>query len=110
MRLALGGGKLALAVSEFVFLRPPRSQRRWIYVNMSNLGKVTHYERDGSITLTAAGTPRNAGDAAAACQQSVEWHLIQDAAAALQGDGSRAAVRVAGRNVGLLKWRCDCCT
>ena len=74
-------------------------------VSMSNLGKVTHYERDGSVTVCDADSPRVAGTAAAAGQQSVEWHLIQDAAAALQADGSRAAVRIAGRNVGLLKWR-----
>ncbi len=43
--------------------------------------------------------------AAAAGQPSVEWHLIQNASAALLADGSRAAVRVGGRNVGLLKWR-----
>jgi hypothetical protein len=72
---------------------------------MSNLGRVTHHGRDGSITVSAADAPPVAAAVAAAGQQSVEWHLIQDAEAALQADGSRAAVRVAGRNVGLLKWR-----
>ena len=71
---------------------------------MSHLGRVTHYERDGSVTVTDAGAS-GAVSAAAAGQPSVEWHLIQNAAAALQADGSRAAVRVGGRNVGLLKWR-----
>lgn len=71
---------------------------------MSHLGRVTHYERDGSVTVTNAGAS-GAVSAAAAGQPSVEWHLIQNAAAALQADGSRAAVRVGGRNVGLLKWR-----
>ena len=71
---------------------------------MSHLGRVTHHERDGSVTVTDAGAS-GAVSAAAAGQPSVEWHLIQNAAAALQADGSRAAVRVGGRNVGLLKWR-----
>ena len=71
---------------------------------MSNLGKVTHHERDGSITVTDAGAPGVAG-VAAAVERSVEWHFIVDAAAALQTDGSRVAVRVGGRNLGLLKWR-----
>jgi hypothetical protein len=75
---------------------------------MSHLGKVTHHERDGSITVADVAVPAVAG-AAAAGQQSVEWHLIADAAAALQAEGSRTAVRVGGRNVGLLKWRCECC-
>jgi hypothetical protein len=71
---------------------------------MSHLGRVTHYERDGSITVSDAGASGGVS-AAAAGQPSVEWHLIQNAAAALLADGSRAAVRVGGRNVGLLKWR-----
>ncbi len=71
---------------------------------MSHLGRVTHYERDGSVTVTDAGAS-GAVSAAVAGQSSVEWHLIQNAAAALQANGSRAAVRVGGRNVGLLKWR-----
>ena len=68
------------------------------------MGRVTHYERDGSVTVSDVGAS-GAVSAAAAGQPSVEWHLIQNAAAALQSDGSRAAVRVGGRNVGLLKWR-----
>ena len=65
---------------------------------------MTHHERDGSITVTDAGA-MGVVPAAAAGQPSVEWHLIPDAAAALRDDGCRVAVRVGGRNVGLLKWR-----
>jgi hypothetical protein len=71
---------------------------------MSSLGRVTHHERDGSVTVSDAGSS-GAVLAAPAGQPSVGWLLIQNAAAALVADGSRAAVRVGGRNVGLLKWR-----
>jgi hypothetical protein len=85
-------------------MREKRSADEGQEENMSKLGKVTHHERDGSITVTDAGAI-GVVPAAAAGQPSLEWHLIPDAAAALQDDGSRAAVRVGGRNVGLLKWR-----
>ena len=69
---------------------------------MSALGKVTHYMRDGSVSVSDV-VP--SGCVGAAAQSSVEWHLIHDAAVALQAEGSRAAVRIGGRNVGLLRWR-----